>query len=104
MPHRFSFAKVDIWMEWEILYIKDKRGYSCFLLNMIISIKTVFFLPVGTSYLLAAVLNSLIVYCLLSDHFTNFLTDAWFLLNQILTEGVSVSQAGLSWVLITLFQ
>jgi len=104
MPRGFSFAKVDIWMEWEILYIKDKRGYSCFLLNMIISIKTVFFLPVGVSHLLAAVLNSLIVYCLLSDHFTNFLTDAWFLLNQILTVGMSVSQAGLSWVLVTIFQ
>lgn len=35
---------------------------------MIISFEIVFFLPVGASHLLAAVLNSLIVYCLFSNH------------------------------------
>lgn len=45
---------------------------------MISSIKTVFFLPVGSSHLLAAVLNSLIVYCLLSYHFTNVFNAGFF--------------------------
>lgn len=51
--------------------------YFCFLLHMKIVLK-LSFLPVGSSQLLAAVGNFLIVFCLLSYHFTNFFTAAFF--------------------------
>lgn len=49
MPFGFYFAKVIIWVEWEILYIS--KGSILVSFKYIISIKTVFFLPVGSTHL-----------------------------------------------------
>lgn len=65
--------------KWKKKYdtFRSKGGYS-FFLSVWSYDKTVFFLPVGSFHHLTAVLNVLIVYCLLSCHCTNFLTVALF--------------------------